>query len=245
MKRTIKVFVGESARLVGLLRFDSQGARQSAGFEYHPTWLEAEDAFAIEPNLPLVAGMQFHKKVRDGSVFHGAIADTEPDGWGRRVILRDHGKRRETDRRSGITVDPAPLGPLDFLLAVDDANRPGALRLQDESSILQRAPEFGRRTAPPLIELHALLSSTRAVENNTETAADLAYLRGRATSLGGLRPKCSVIDDDGRLSIGKFPSVADDRAVTNAGSTGQGRNSSWQRWRGRCRAGANRDANLA
>jgi serine/threonine-protein kinase HipA len=214
MNRTIKVFVGESARLVGVLRFDIQGARQSAGFEYHPTWLEAEDAFAIEPNLPLVAGMQFHKKVRDGSVFHGAIADAEPDGWGRRVILRDHAKRRETDKRSGIAVDPAPLSPLDFLLAVDDANRAGALRLQDESGIFRRAPEHGRRTAPPLIELRALLSSTRAVENNTETAADLAYLRGRATSLGGLRPKCSVVDDDGRLSIGKFPSVADDRAVT-------------------------------
>src|SRR6202012_1229086 len=30
----------------------------------------------------------------------------------------------------------------------------------------------------------------------------------------GLRPKCSVIDEDGVLSIGKFPSVDDDRAVT-------------------------------
>ncbi|MEO8461114.1 MAG: HipA domain-containing protein, partial [Dokdonella sp.] len=49
---------------------------------------------------------------------------------------------------------------------------------------------------------------------NSETLADLAFLRGRGTSLGGLRPKCSVIDDDGRLSIGKFPSVEDDRAVT-------------------------------
>ncbi len=41
-----------------------------------------------------------------------------------------------------------------------------------------------------------------------------AYLRGRGTSLGGLRPKCTVLDDDGRLSIGKFPSVQDQRAVT-------------------------------
>lgn len=59
-----------------------------------------------------------------------------------------------------------------------------------------------------------LLSASRAVEQHTETAADLAYLRGRGTPLGGLRPKCTVIDEDGRLSIGKFPSVQDDRAVT-------------------------------
>jgi len=39
-------------------------------------------------------------------------------------------------------------------------------------------------------------------------------LRGRATSLGGLRPKCSVRDTDGRLAIAKFPSVTDQRSVT-------------------------------
>jgi serine/threonine-protein kinase HipA len=212
MKRTVTVWLGDSARQVGTLRFDAQGARQSAGFEYHADWLAANDAFAIAPNLPLVAGMQFHKRIRDGSVFHGAIADTEPDGWGRRVILRDHAKRRQGARRT--ETNSPPLNPLDFLLAVDDANRVGALRFQDENGIFQRASEPGRRTAPPLVELGALLSATRAVETNTETVADLAYLRGRGTSLGGLRPKCSVVDDDGRLSFGKFPSVSVDRAVT-------------------------------
>jgi serine/threonine-protein kinase HipA len=214
MNRTIAVFLGDQARRVGTLRFAIQGARQSAGFEYHPTWLEAPDAFAIEPNLPLVAGMQFHKATRDGSVFHGAIADTEPDGWGRRVILRDHAKRRETARREGGSPDPGLLNPLDFLLAVDDGSRAGALRFQTEDGLFQRVLEPGRRSAPPLIELGALLRATRAVETNSETAADLAYLRGRGTSLGGLRPKCSVIDEQGRLMIGKFPSVSDERAVT-------------------------------
>ena len=44
----------------------------------------------------------------------------------------------------------------------------------------------------------ALLAASRAIETNSDTLADLAYLRGRGTSLGGLRPKCSVIDDDGQ-----------------------------------------------
>lgn len=214
MKRTIGVFVGESARRIGTLRFDAQGARQSAGFEYHADWLAADDAFSIEPNLPLVAGMQFHKQTGAGSIFHGALADTEPDGWARRVILRAHARQRQKARRAGADVGTQPLNALDFLLTIDDTNRVGALRFQDENGVFQRAEEEGRRSAPPLIELGALLSATRAVETNTETAADLAYLRGRGTSLGGLRPKCSVIDDDGRLSIGKFPSVSDDRAVT-------------------------------
>jgi serine/threonine-protein kinase HipA len=215
MKRTIGVVLGDANRRVGTLRFDSQGARQSAAFEYDRDWLAASDRFALEPDLPLVTGAQFHKPPRrEASIFHGAIADTEPDGWARRVILRDHAKRRALTRAAGEAQDHQPLTPIDFLLAVDDVNRVGALRFQDEKGVFQRATGEGRRTAPPLIELSTMMTASRAVETNTETAEDLAYLRGRGTSLGGLRPKCSVIDADGALSIGKFPSVEDERAVT-------------------------------
>jgi serine/threonine-protein kinase HipA len=100
------------------------------------------------------------------------------------------------------------------LLAVDDASRVGALRFQDEEGVFQRSSEDGRRTAPPLVELQHLVNASKAVETETETAADLAYLRGRGTSLGGLRPKCTVLDEDGSIAIGKFPSVQDQRAVT-------------------------------
>jgi serine/threonine-protein kinase HipA len=215
MKRTIGVFLGDASRRIGTLRFDSQGARQSAAFEYDRQWLAASDRFALEPDLALVTGAQFHKPPgRDASIFHGAIADTEPDGWARRVILRDHAKRRALARTTGEAQDHQPLTPVDFLFAVDDVNRVGALRFQDEEGVFQRATGEGQRTAPQLIELSTIMTASRAVETNTETAEDLAYLRGRGTSLGGLRPKCSVIDADGALSIGKFPSVEDERAVT-------------------------------
>jgi serine/threonine-protein kinase HipA len=213
MKRTIDVFLGDGP-LVGTLHYDLQRTRESAAFEYAPSWLSEKERFALSPTLPLVTGPQFHKKSRDGSVFHLPIADTEPDGWGRRVISRDHAKRRQEVRKAGEEDEAGRLNALDFLLAVDDSSRMGALRFRDEEGVFQRPMEDGRRTAPPLIELGALLAASRAVENNKETAADLAYLRGRGTSLGGLRPKCTVIDDDGTLSIGKFPSVADERAVT-------------------------------
>jgi len=215
MKRTIGVFLGDASRRIGTLRFDRQGVRQSASFEYDRQWLAASDRFALEPDLPLVTGAQFHKPPgRDASIFHGAIADTEPDGWARRVILRDHAKRRALARAAGEAQDHQPLTPIDFLLAVDDVNRAGALRFQDEEGVFQRVASEGQRTAPPLIELSTMMTASRAVETNTETAEDLAYLLGRGTSLGGLRPKCSVIDADGALSIGKFPSIGDERAVT-------------------------------
>jgi serine/threonine-protein kinase HipA len=213
MKRTIDVVLGEGLQ-VGALRYDLQGRRENAAFEYDAGWLGDPAHFSLGPTLPLQAGPQFHRKSKDGSLFHAAIADTEPDGWARRVILRDHAKRRQELRREGKEGGAQPLNALDYLLAVDDASRVGALRFRDENGVFQRAQEEGRRTAPPLVELGHLLSASRAVEANKETAADLAYLRGRGTSLGGMRPKCTVIDEDGALSIGKFPSIADERAVT-------------------------------
>jgi serine/threonine-protein kinase HipA len=213
MKRTIDVFLDEGPQ-VGTLRYDLQGRRENAAFEYSADWLDGRNRFSLGPPLPLQAGLQFHRKSPNGSLFHAPIADTEPDGWGRRVIMRDHAKRRQEKRRAGHEDDASQLNALDFLLAVDDYSRVGALRFRDEDGVFQRRPEEGRRTAPPLVELGQLLSASRAVEANKETAADLAYLRGRGTSLGGLRPKCTVIDEDGALAIGKFPSIADERAVT-------------------------------
>jgi serine/threonine-protein kinase HipA len=85
--------------------------------------------FAIDPALRLGADVQFHLKTRNGSVFHAAIADTEPDGWGRRVILRVHAKRWQDARRAGTKVETWPLNAVEFLLlVVDDFSRVGALR---------------------------------------------------------------------------------------------------------------------
>jgi serine/threonine-protein kinase HipA len=214
MKRRLGVYLGADPQLVGHLHYNRDGARESAMFEYDNAWLSAPGTFPIDPALPLVRGPQFHKALSDGSVFHPAIADTEPDGWGMTVIRRDHAKRRAAARAAGEELPPLD-GALDYLLSVDDMCRIGALRFQDEAGEFWRpGATDGHRTTPPLLELGALLAATRAVELHTETAADLAYLRGRGTSLGGLRPKCNILDDDGALSIAKFPSAHDTRAVT-------------------------------
>lgn len=135
MKRTIQVCLGDATSRVGTLHYDAVGSRERAAFSYSDAWLASTERFALEPGLPLVAGPQFHNRVSNGSVFHGAFADTEPDGWAKRVILRDHAKRRQASRRAGRQPEPVQLQALDFLLAVDDASRVGALRLQDEAGI--------------------------------------------------------------------------------------------------------------
>src|SRR5438105_3480964 len=127
MRRTIDVLLGDELH-VGTLRYDLQGWRESAAFEYDAGWLGDPARFALGPTLLLQVGPQFHRKSKDGSIFHAAIADTGPDGWARRVILRDHVKRRQELRREGKEEEAQPLNALDYLLAVDDFSRVGALR---------------------------------------------------------------------------------------------------------------------
>lgn len=215
MRRTIRVHLGETPRLLGSIHYNKEGARESAIFEYDAAWLGAIDRFAIDPALPLQAGPQFHHRTKEGSVFHSAIADTGPDGWGQTVIRRDHAKRRAAARKAG-EVLPTLDGELSYLLEVDDLSRVGALRYADEEGVFRRAVEDNARSVPPMIELAHLIAATRAVEMHQETVDDLRFLRGRGTSLGGMRPKATIVDEQGRLSIGKFPSVNDSRAVTKA-----------------------------
>jgi serine/threonine-protein kinase HipA len=210
--QAMQVCLGEQAIRVGTLTYSRHGVRENALFVYDDAWLESESRFEISPDLPLTRERYFHKAAsRSDSVFHFAIADTEPDGWACRVIARDHAKRR----KEGKVSKGAALTELDYLLGVDDVSRIGALRFRNTAGEFLRTPHEGERGIPPLLELTQIIGAAHAVERGTETEQDLAYLRGRATSLGGMRPKCSILDD-GHLAIGKFPSVSDDRAVTKA-----------------------------
>src|SRR5260370_10863410 len=209
----MQVCLGEQAIPVGTLTYSRQGTRENTLFVYDDTWLESGNRFEISPDLPLTRERYFHKAAtRSGSIFHFAIADTEPDGWGCKVIARDHAKRRKSRKVSEGTA----LTEMDYLLGVDDVGRVGALRFRNATGEFMRTPVDGERRTPPLPELTEIIGAAHAVERGTETAKDLDYLRGRATSLGGMRPKCTVVDNDGHLAIGKFPSVSDDRSVTKA-----------------------------
>lgn len=211
--RELTVCLGEAARVVGILNYFRQGPREASSFAYDLAWLAATDRFNLSPDLALVSERQYRKAPsKVDSVFHLALADTAPDGWGRRVIARDHARRRQAEARAGRT-PPAALTELDYLLGVDDVSRVGALRLRDQTGAFLRATQDNVRAIPLLFELQHLLSASRAVELGKESAADLRFLRGQGTSLGGMRPKCSILDDDGSLAIGKFPSVGDDRSV--------------------------------
>jgi serine/threonine-protein kinase HipA len=210
ISKALEVHLGATGTLVAHLNYVSQGRREVSQFAYDETWLTNPDRFEVSPDLPLEEGYQPRRAPNPvDSVFHFALADSAPDAWGRRVINRIHAKARKDNPRL------PPLNELDYLCAVDDFSRIGALRLCREGIYLRTVDE-GRRTTPPMSELERMYKATRAVETTRETAEDLRYLQGKGTSLGGMRPKCTVLDENGKLAIGKFPSVNDTINVTRA-----------------------------
>lgn len=123
IRQQVQLCIGKAGLPVGSLVYVRQGRRENCVFAYDEAWLANPARFNVSADLQLVSGHQPHKAASaHDSVFHGAIADTAPDAWGRRVIARDHAKRRKAAPHL-----PA-LTELDYLLAVDDFSRVGGLR---------------------------------------------------------------------------------------------------------------------
>ena len=207
----LDVFLGKAEKPLGRLIFVKDGQREFSQFTYSDEWLADPQFFDVSPDLQHQSGYQLRKPPnKNDPCFFLALADTEPDAWGRRVIARAHAKARAKNASLG------PLTEADYLASVDDFSRVGALRLRDEHGHYLRSVADGARATPAFLELEKILLASRAVEMSQETTEDLAYLQGKGTSLGGMRPKCTILDADGALSLGKFPSVGDARAVTRA-----------------------------
>ena len=201
------ICLGRTPLEVGDLLFVRDGRREYSSFAYRQGWLTHRERFQVSPDLPLTPGRVTRRApTAEDSPLPFALADTEPDAWGKSIIDRAHARRRRDDPALG------PLTRFDYLAAVDDESRIGALRLRDaKGEFLRNAHEH--RT-PQLLDLSRIYASALRVEQGSEDALDLQYLQGKATSLGGLRPKCTVRDVDGHLAIGKFPSITDNRSIT-------------------------------
>lgn len=207
MNREIFVYAdlnGES-HLVGTLWTRQGKSRESASFEYDKTWLSNPKQFALEPALQLSEGTQH----TDGNrALFGAIGDSAPDRWGRVLIQREERRKARKEERT-----PRTLSEADYLLGVGDITRQGALRFATDKGGEFLAPQ-DKTTIPPLIRLGELLGAATRVLSDEEDESDLRLLLAPGSSLGGARAKASVLDNDGTLSIAKFPQADDTWSVT-------------------------------
>ena len=184
--------------LVGYLWSHIKGRTETASFQYAESWLQYPKAFSIDPALYLTSGQQY-----TSNPLFGIFTDCAPDRWGRLLMNRYENSIAKEEKRV-----PRRLSDIDFLTLVNDDARQGALRFKDtpDGDFIFPADI---KPIPPLIKLPELLSASEKITENSETAQDLKLLLAPGSSLGGARPKASVIDNDGDLCIAKFPKKDD------------------------------------
>lgn len=202
---------GKQPFKLGTLSVYPGAGQETFAFEFENHVLTHPDlqACQLDPHLQLHDGQQY---CPSGWLNFGLFLDTSPDRWGRLLMKR----RLDRDKRKGLEPAGKRLFESDFLLGVHDNYRIGALRfrLNDTGPFLD---DNHNQAAPPLVQLRALEQASLALETAGDNAAHLDewlnLLLAPGGSLGGARPKASVIDQAGHLWIAKFPSAKDDADV--------------------------------
>ncbi len=194
-----------SATRLGTLSVQVPRGKEVFSFEYDGAWLHQNDNRVLDPELRFYKGPQYTASERPS---FGLFLDSSPDRWGR-VLMR----RREAilARKEGRA--PRRLGESDFLLGVYDKNRMGALRFREIGTEDFQSADRAM-AAPPwstLRDLEYACFLAEHEEDDEKLDPWLAMLIAPGSSLGGARPKASVVDEKGELWIAKFPGKGDER----------------------------------
>lgn len=195
--------------LIGELSCDSVRGNEIYGFSFDNEWLAKYGDIFLSDDLQNYTGTQYTRSERD---IFACFSDALPDRWGR-VLLNRREQIAAADEKRTVR----RLTSFDYLMGVDDTSRMGGFRFADT-----RAGKFINFEAslrvPPLANVRELMHAAHEIEASEEkhllpSKKWLAQLLHPGTSLGGARPKASVIDEDGSQTVAKFPSRKDDYDV--------------------------------
>ena len=204
--RKIYVYDGFSSSgplLAGCLYITPIRGGESCAFEYDEMWLKKmSPAVSLDPELMPFPGRQYPA----GKQMFGVFADAAPDRWGR--VLMNKRERIKAERESR---KPKKLYDSDYLIGAYDETRMGGLRFKEdpEGPFLSDDRDVA---IPPWARLRTLEEAARNYENDESGLTEkwLEQLVRPGSSLGGARPKATVIDEKGGLWIAKFPSKHDE-----------------------------------
>lgn len=175
-------------------------------FEYDKTWLRGKYAQVLDPDLQLFTGKQYLDTQQKSNF--GLFLDSSPDRWGRILMRRREAALARIENRPQNT-----LFELDYLLGVFDSNRMGGLRfkLNENGPFLNNNASLATPPWSSIQELEqiSLRLEEEDVIDHPEYLKWLGMLIAPGSSLGGARPKASVIDKKKQLWIAKFPSKLD------------------------------------
>lgn len=196
-------FSADQPVLMGYLYVNVIKGGESYSFEYNKDWLKKTGlALILDPELMPYSGRQYPT----GKNIFGLFADASPDRWGRVLMNKRERILAEKEGRK-----PSKLFESDYLLGVYDETRMGGIRLKSETE----GPFLSDDTetaAPPWATLRTLEEASRNFENDETGLTEkwLNQLIKPGSSLGGARPKATVVDTKDQLWIAKFPSKNDE-----------------------------------
>ncbi|MBC8618526.1 type II toxin-antitoxin system HipA family toxin [Parabacteroides faecis] len=192
--------------LIGELSYESLRGSDSYGFKFDDTWLKKHGAIFLSEDLNNYPGQQYTQPGKD---IFGCFSDALPDRWGRTLLNRREqilaGEEKRPVRR---------LSSFDYLLGIDDYSRMGGFRFKEsmDGDFINVSDTL---RIPPLTDIRQLIEASREIEKSEEEnqlpdKKWIIQLVHPGSSLGGARPKASIIDVDKVLYIAKFPSRKDD-----------------------------------
>lgn len=160
----------------------------------------------LSDDLNNYPGQQY---MQPGKDIFGCFSDALPDRWGRTLLLRREQLTAMEEKRP-----IRRLSSLDLLTGIDDFSRMGAFRFKEapDGEFINISDSL---KIPPLTDIRELIAASAEIEKSEEDnllpdRKWITQLVQLGSSLGGARPKASVIDTDKTLYIAKFPSRKDD-----------------------------------
>jgi serine/threonine-protein kinase HipA len=196
------------AQLMGVLTAQYIRGKEIFSFEYAEPWVNSQNPILfLDPHLGFYKGKQYLSEEKNN---FGIFLDSSPDRWGRLLMRRREAWQAKVEGR-----DERTLFESDFLLGVYDGHRMGGLRFK----LIEDGPfmnDHKKMATPPWTSLRELEHASLQLErddamNDPEYAQWLNVLLDPGSSLGGARPKASVMDENSHLWIAKFPSSRDEK----------------------------------
>jgi len=179
MKNLFEIYDNETK--IGEMKVYAVGKNETYYFSYDKQWLK--NGFEIDPNLPL-KDMEFISKD-----LWGVFCDISPDRWGRLI------QKRKAN---------SELTNSEYLIGVSDYFRVGSIRIKRDGEFVSSKTDI-----PKLTNINELCQSANRIEEGESLDSDIKNLLAPSGSLGGARPKASIIKDN-KLYIAKFPSIKDE-----------------------------------
>ncbi len=191
---------------MGELSYESLRGEDSYGFSFDEEWLRKAGELLLSADLNNYLGVQY---TVTGCDIFGCFSDALPDRWGRTLLNRREQLLAQEEGRP-----LRRLSSFDYLLGIDDNSRMGGFRFKEraDADFINSTPTL---RVPPLANIRDVEFAARQIEqseqqNELPDKKWIAQLIQPGSSLGGARPKASVIDTEGSLCVAKFPSRQDD-----------------------------------